>query len=125
MPEEQSVRAREGAADPQGCGNPLRSGIPFLTLLQQPTTNSDCFIQHINKKSTLLLLKAMIKPNREGKACLKSKASAPGKARPIRMDAGILCDRAAFPDLAPATNSDCFSCHTKESLSLCYNLTLS
>jgi len=37
MPEEQSVRAREGAADPQGCGNPLRSGIPFLTLHQQPT----------------------------------------------------------------------------------------
>jgi hypothetical protein len=31
MPEEQSVRAREGAADPHGCGNPLRSGIPFLT----------------------------------------------------------------------------------------------
>jgi len=32
MPEEQSVRAREGAADPQGCGHPLRSGMPFLTL---------------------------------------------------------------------------------------------
>ena len=33
MPEKQSVRAREGAADPHGCGNPLRSGIPFLTFL--------------------------------------------------------------------------------------------
>ncbi|MGC0964483.1 hypothetical protein WKH17_19395, partial [Pantoea agglomerans] len=32
MPEEQSVRARDGVADPHGCGNPLRSGIPFLTL---------------------------------------------------------------------------------------------
>lgn len=47
MPEEQSVRAREGAVDPQGGGIPLRSGIPFLTtlltlpqlllLLQRPT----------------------------------------------------------------------------------------
>jgi len=32
MPEEQSVRARDGAADPHGCGNSLRLGIPFLTL---------------------------------------------------------------------------------------------
>ncbi|VXB96632.1 hypothetical protein PANT111_20001 [Pantoea brenneri] len=32
MPEEQSVRARDGAADPQGCGKPLRSGMPLLTL---------------------------------------------------------------------------------------------
>ncbi len=32
MPEEQSVRAGDGAADPHGCGNPLRSGIPFLIL---------------------------------------------------------------------------------------------
>ena len=32
MPEEQSVRARDGAADQQGGGNPLRSGMPFLTL---------------------------------------------------------------------------------------------
>ncbi len=32
MPEEQSVRARDGAADPHGCENSLRSGIPFLTL---------------------------------------------------------------------------------------------
>ena len=31
MPVEQSVRARDGATDPHGCGNPLRSGIPFLT----------------------------------------------------------------------------------------------
>ncbi|OXH80555.1 hypothetical protein CBI57_04435 [Pantoea agglomerans] len=41
-----------------------------------------------------MFLKAMIKPNREGKVCLKSKASVPGMARPIRMDAGILCDQA-------------------------------
>jgi len=38
----------------------------------------------------------MIKPNREGMVCLKSKASAPGMARPIRMDAGILCDQAVI-----------------------------
>ncbi|EFM19271.1 hypothetical protein PanABDRAFT_2866 [Pantoea sp. aB] len=36
MPEEQSVRARDGAADPHGCGNPLRSGLPFLTLHLNP-----------------------------------------------------------------------------------------
>ncbi|QPG28960.1 hypothetical protein IV493_09170 [Pantoea sp. SM3640] len=36
MPEEQSVRARDGAADPHGCGNPLRSGIPLLTLHPNP-----------------------------------------------------------------------------------------
>jgi hypothetical protein len=36
LPEEQSVCARDGAADPQGCGNPLRSGSPFLTLHQHP-----------------------------------------------------------------------------------------
>ncbi|KDA96026.1 hypothetical protein T296_06050 [Pantoea agglomerans Eh318] len=41
-----------------------------------------------------MFLKAMIKPNREGMVCLKSKASVPGMARPIRMDAGILCDQA-------------------------------
>jgi hypothetical protein len=33
MPEKQSVRARDGVADPHGCGNPLRSGISFLTFL--------------------------------------------------------------------------------------------
>ncbi len=36
MPEEQSVRARDGAADPHGYGNSLRSGIPFLTLHPNP-----------------------------------------------------------------------------------------
>jgi len=36
MPEEQSVHARDGAADPHGCGNSLRSGIPFLTLHPNP-----------------------------------------------------------------------------------------
>jgi len=41
-----------------------------------------------------MFLKAMIKPNREGMVCLKSKASVLGIARPIRMDAGILCDQA-------------------------------
>jgi len=41
-----------------------------------------------------MFLKAIIKPNREGMVCLKSKASVPGMARPIRMDAGILCDQA-------------------------------
>jgi len=32
MPEEQSVHARDGVADPQGCGNPLRSGVAGLSL---------------------------------------------------------------------------------------------
>ncbi|MBK5016996.1 hypothetical protein IBT54_003975 [Pantoea sp. S62] len=31
MPEEQSVHATDGVADPQGCGNPLRSGIAGLS----------------------------------------------------------------------------------------------
>ncbi len=31
MPEEQSVHARDGVADPQGCGNPLRSGVTGLS----------------------------------------------------------------------------------------------
>ncbi|WP_222423877.1 hypothetical protein, partial [Pantoea agglomerans] len=33
-------------------------------------------------------------PNKKGLLCPKSKASTPGMAWPIRMDAGILCDRA-------------------------------
>ena len=31
IPEEQSVHARDGVADPLGCGNPLRSGIAGLS----------------------------------------------------------------------------------------------
>jgi hypothetical protein len=73
MPEEQSVRARDGAADPHGCGNPLRSGIPFLTF-HLPLTATP--FRAISAQAS------------------KSKASAPGMARPIRMDAGILCDQA-------------------------------
>jgi len=46
--------------------------------------------------SSAHVLKAMIKPNREGMVCLKSKASAPGMAQPIRRDAGILCDQAVL-----------------------------
>ncbi|MXP48895.1 hypothetical protein FD733_03970 [Pantoea sp. Eser] len=37
LPEKQSVRARDGAADPHGCGNYLRSGNPLWTLHLQPT----------------------------------------------------------------------------------------
>jgi len=51
-------------------------------------------ISAIQSETSAHVLKAMIKPNREGMICLKSKASAPGMARPIRMDAGILCDQA-------------------------------
>ncbi|WP_337013421.1 hypothetical protein [Pantoea sp. AS142] len=40
------------------------------------------------------ILNVMIWPNREEKMYLKSKASAPGMARTIRMDAAILCDQA-------------------------------
>ncbi|MDQ1214141.1 hypothetical protein [Pantoea anthophila] len=32
MPEEQSVHARDGVADPQGCGNPERSGMAGLSI---------------------------------------------------------------------------------------------
>jgi len=93
MPEEQSVRARDGTADPQGGGNPLRSGMPFLTLPPQPTAT----VLSIHQKTLrFLLLKATHQPIREGNACLKSKASAPGMARPIRREAGILCDRACL-----------------------------
>jgi len=41
-----------------------------------------------------MFLKVMTWPNQEGKVCLKSKASAPGMGRPIRRDAGMLCDQA-------------------------------
>ena len=34
--------------------------------------------------------------NSAGKACLKSKVCEPGRASPIRMDAGSLCDQAGF-----------------------------
>jgi len=34
--------------------------------------------------------------NSAGKACLKSKVCEPGRASPIRMDAGFLCDQAGF-----------------------------
>ncbi len=42
MPEEQSVHARDGVADPHGCGNPLRSGIAGLSAApdsQPPATS--------------------------------------------------------------------------------------
>jgi hypothetical protein len=42
MPEEQSVHARDGVADPHGCGNPLRSGIADLSAApdsQPPATS--------------------------------------------------------------------------------------
>ncbi len=42
MPEEQSVHARDGVADPHGCGNPLRSGIVGLSAApnsQPPATS--------------------------------------------------------------------------------------
>ena len=42
MPEEQSVHARDGVADPHGCGNPLRSGIAGLSTApdsQPPATH--------------------------------------------------------------------------------------
>ncbi|WP_337039000.1 hypothetical protein [Pantoea anthophila] len=32
MPEEQSVHATDGVADPQGCGNPLRPGVAGLSI---------------------------------------------------------------------------------------------
>jgi len=64
----------------------------FPDLSHQPT--AICINPPSIEISTVLLLKAMHQPNREGKVCLKSKASAPGMARPIRMDAGILCDQA-------------------------------
>ncbi|PWJ83271.1 UNVERIFIED_ORG: hypothetical protein C7430_101847 [Pantoea agglomerans] len=42
MPEEQSVHARDGVADPHGCGNPLQSGIAGLSAApdsQPPATS--------------------------------------------------------------------------------------
>jgi len=70
----------------------IRHAFPDLA----PTANSHCFNHPSIEIPTLLLLKAMHQSNREGKACLKSKASAPGMARPIRMDAGMLCDQACL-----------------------------
>ena len=42
VPEEQSVHARDGVADPHGCGNPLRSGIAGLSAApdSQPSATS-------------------------------------------------------------------------------------
>jgi hypothetical protein len=41
-----------------------------------------------------MFLKSNDQAQPEGKVSLKSKAAAPGMARPIRMNAGILCDQA-------------------------------
>ncbi|VXC70032.1 hypothetical protein PANT111_90253 [Pantoea brenneri] len=60
MPEEQSVRARDGAADPQGCGNPLRSGMPFLALHPPPTAT--VLIPHQQKCPLSCFLKRYISP---------------------------------------------------------------
>ena len=67
VPEEQSVHARDGVADPHGCGNPLRSGIvglsaapnsqPPATSLQQPASSlqppalSSLLLPHHTKKN--------------------------------------------------------------------------
>ncbi|MGC0987446.1 hypothetical protein WKH15_23290, partial [Pantoea agglomerans] len=61
-------------------------------LFHQPT--AICINPPSIEISTVLLPKVMHRPNREGIVCLKSKASTPGMAWPIRMDAGILCDQA-------------------------------
>ncbi|MGC1064314.1 hypothetical protein WKH44_23850, partial [Pantoea agglomerans] len=118
-PEEQSVHARDGVADPHGCGNPLRSGTaglatapdsqppaishqPSATSHQpsatshQPPATSHPFSRPASKTSnnTPIPSKRHPNPNKKGLLCPKSKASTPGMAWPIRMDAGILCDRA-------------------------------
>ncbi|CAH6227665.1 hypothetical protein DAPPPG734_06360 [Pantoea agglomerans] len=105
VPEEQSVHARDGVADPHGCGNPLRSGTAGLAtapdsqpsaISHQPSAISHPFSRPASKTSntTPIPSKRHPNPNKKGLLCPKSKASTPGMAWPIRMDAGILCDRA-------------------------------
>ncbi|PAW36652.1 hypothetical protein CIL06_13435 [Pantoea vagans] len=62
-------------------------------MYQTPYFTADFSLLNLNFAFARLIT-AMIKPNREGMVCLKSKASAPGMARPIRMDAGTLCNQA-------------------------------
>ena len=89
MPEEQSVHAREGVADPQGCGPPLRSGVAGLSA----APGSKRFPPL--KTSQIRPPEATPEPSEKDPLCPKSKASTPGKAWPIRRDAGFLCDRAS------------------------------
>ncbi len=102
MPEEQSVHARDGVADPHGCGNPLRSGTAGLSAApdsQPPAPSHQPFSRPASHTSnnTPIPSKRHPNPNKKGPLCPKSKASTPGMAWPIRMDTGILCDRAQQP----------------------------
>jgi len=96
MPEEQIVHARDGVADPQGCGNPLRSGIAGLSAApdsQPPATSFfSALLSRLKQHHTPS--QRHHSPDKKGLQCPKSKASTPGMAWPIRRDAGILCDRA-------------------------------
>ncbi|MDQ1214140.1 hypothetical protein QE436_003454 [Pantoea anthophila] len=50
MPEEQSVHARDGVADPQGCGNPLRSGVAGLSIAAASPPHPSAAKRPIQKK---------------------------------------------------------------------------
>ena len=94
MPEEQSVYARDGVADPHGCGNPLRSGIVGLSAApdSQPPAIFPTRLSHLKQHAHPL--KATPKSQQERPAVPEEQSVWPAMAWPIRMDAGILCDRA-------------------------------
>gem|GEM_PF-6001565 len=91
MPEEQSVHVRDGVADPQGCGNPLRSGVAGLSLKAASPPHPQ---EYASSRPRTHPPEATPHPGEKGLPCPKSKASTPRMAWPIRRDAGILCDRA-------------------------------
>ena len=70
---------------------------PPATSHQPPATSHPPFSRpasHTSNNTTPIPSKRHQNPNKKGLLCPKSKASTPGMAWPIRMDAGILCDRA-------------------------------
>ena len=91
MPEEQSVHARDGVADTQGCGNPLRSGMAGLSFAAASPPHPQ---ESASSRPRTHRSEATPNPGEKGPPCPKSKASTPGMAWPIRRDAVILCGRA-------------------------------
>ena len=123
MPEEQSVHARDGVADPHGCGNPLRSGLAGLatapdsqlpaTSYQLPAT-SHPFSRPASKTSNTTPIPSKRHPNPTRKASYARRAKRPRqgwRGRSARMresfaighcgpfDGSRLTATSHFPDL--------------------------
>ncbi len=96
LPEEQSVRARDGEPSLQGCVIPLRSGRPFLHAAPSCRTVPALPPRHTPTQSRPDPAKPRTNANSAGKPCLKSKVCEPGMASSVRRDAGSLCDQAGL-----------------------------